>query len=194
MTSKAAKLRAKRIARLGGRPRKEDVDRYPSGKIKPSETEKETLSVGIAARKTHHGDKCASRDANAGYVIGRLYLDGRITETQKSAADEYAEAMARYYSLVGIPFPSPRAQVLFSIKGHDGEISSQMADRARRATNRMMELEGILLRCKDGPQVKTTVFNACIMDNEALRFMPDRQLMWLQTGLDEIHRHKTQGL
>jgi hypothetical protein len=50
-----------------------------------------------------------------------------------------------------------------------------------------MELEGILLKCEDGPQVKATVRNVCLMDIEGLRMMPERQMMWLRRGLDALH-------
>jgi hypothetical protein len=191
MASKAAKLRAKRTTRGAGRPRKENVERFPSGKIKPSETEKETISVAIEARKRMNGwdDKTAdtkAKDPRAGYVLGVLYLDGKITEDQLSAGDEYALAIARYHSLTGIQFPSARAQSLFSIKGHDGEVSESMAQRARDSSLKMMALRGVLLQCADGPQVSQTVHNATVMSFDNLRDMPPQQILWLRRGLNAL--------
>jgi len=191
MSSKAAKLRAKRAAQGAGRPRKEGVERYPSGKIKPAETEKETLSVAVAARKRTQGwseatpDK-AVLDPRAGYTLGLMCLDGKITEEQLEAGNEYALAIARYHRLVGIPFPSARAQSLFSIKGHDGEVSEELAARARSASNLMMRLQGILLQCVDGPQVRQTVNSVSVMDLQHLRDMPPQQLLWLRRGLSAL--------
>ena len=58
---------------------------------------------------------------------------------------------------------------------------------AREASNKMMSLEGALLKLQDGPRVKTTVFNTCVMDYEIMRTMSDTQLMWLKRGLREVH-------
>lgn len=191
MASHAEKLRRKRAAQGAGRPRKQNVDRYPSGKIKPAETEKETQSVAIQARKRVNGwsDKAAdtkAKDPRAGYLLGVLFLDGKITEDQLSAGDEYALAIARYHRLTGVPFPSARAQSLFSIKGHEGEVTESMAKRARDATNRMMSLQGILLQCADGPQVRSTIHSVAVMNYDHLRDMPPQQLLFLRRGLSAL--------
>lgn len=189
--SKAAKLKAKRA----GRPRKANAERHPCGKIKRQwsndnaireqhETEKEAMSVAVDARKRIHG---IEENTNlAGYVLGRIYLDKNINEEQRKAGDEFAEAMARYYRLTGVQFPSARAQSIGGIRGSDGEVPQSLADAARKATNKMMHLMGVLMRCKDGPQVKTTVFNVCLMDYDNLRTMPDTQMALLRRGLDAL--------
>lgn len=187
MASKAAKLKLKRTARAG-RPRKENVERYPSGDIKRSETQKEVMSVAIDARKRLH--RVEGHDPLAGYTLGRMFLDGKISKHHLEAGDEYAEIMGRYYRAVGIPYPSARAQSLFSVKGHEGEITDSIAKRARAASDRMMEVEGLLLRLEDGPQVKRTIFNLCVMDYEHLRDMPEQQLLWLKRGLNALHADK----
>jgi len=184
MASQAERLRRKRAAQGAGRPRKEGVERYPSGDIKRHETEKEVLSVAMEARKRIHG--LSENNALAGYTLGRMFLDGSVSEEQRKAGDEYAEIIARYHRTVGIPAPSARAQSLFSVKGHDGEVTDSLAKRARDASNRMMEVTGILLRCEDGPQVKGTVHNLCVMDYEHLRGMSPQQLLWLKRGLNAL--------
>jgi len=194
MTSKAAKLKSHRIKQrqYAGRPAKEGVERYPSGQIKHTEREKEVRAVAIEARqRVYFKGKEVSNDMvaspYAGYTLGRMFLDGRITECEREAGDEYATQMVRYYGLTGISFPSARAQSLFSIKGFDGETTSARARMAREASNRMMALEGILLRLEDGPRVKTTIYNTCLLDLEIMRTMPDSQLNWLKRGLKELH-------
>lgn len=182
MTSVAERRRNK--IKLG-RPRKEGVDRFACGKVKPSETEKETKSVAIAARVKHHGDIDVANPLS-GYVLGRIFLDGKISDDQRKAGDEYAEDIARYHKLVGIPFPSARAQSLFSIKGYDGDVTEDYAAKARRASNRMMEVTGILLRCQDGPQVRATAYNVCVMSHDHLRDMPAQQMLWLRRGLQAL--------
>lgn len=190
MTSKAAKLKHKRISR--GRPRKEGAERHPCGKIKQDwsqqESEKDAMSVAMVARGRIHG--LNENNALAGYTLGRIFLDGKIQQHQREAGDEYAEEMVRYYRLTGIPFPSARAQSIGGIRGSDGEVSQTRAEAARRASNRFMQLEGLLLRCEEGPQVKMTVYNVCVMDYEVLRTMSERQMLWLRRGLDALHVDK----
>lgn len=191
--TKASKLRAKRSR--AGRPRKEGVERYPSGDIKRSETQKETMSVAVGARRRIDGwsDKTSDETVKsqfAGYTLGRMFLDGRITEEQRKAGDEYAEIHARYRRLVGLPAPSARAQSLFSIKSHEGEQTESITQKARKASNAMMEVEGILLRCVDGPQVKQLIFNLSVMDYEHLRGVGEQQLLWIRRGLMALAKRK----
>jgi hypothetical protein len=187
MASRAEKLRSKRASRSAGRPRKENVERFPSGKIKPFETEKETQSVAIEARRRVHGLQDRSdaevKSDYAGYVLGRIFLDGKISKDLLEAGNEYALAIARYHRLTGIAFPSARAQSLFSIKGHDGEVTANMAQRARESSLKMMKLHGVLLQCADGPQVRSTVHSVAVMDLDHLRDMPAQQILFLRRGL-----------
>lgn len=132
-----------------------------------------------------------ARNPRAGYLLGVMCMDGKITESQLEAGDEFALAIARYYRLTGIAFPSARAQSLFSIKGHDGETTASEAARARDAANRMMALRGVLLQCVDGPQVSSTVWNVAVMDLDHLRDMPAMQVVWLRRGLEAL---KNSGL
>jgi hypothetical protein len=187
MTSKAEKLRLKRRS-SAGRPPKQDVERYPSGKIKPSETIKETLSTAMWGRKNVH--KLETDSPFAGYTLGRMFLDGKITDEERKAGEYYADCMARYYSSVGIPHPSPRAQNFGTIRGHDGDVTESQQTRARRASNKMMELEGLLCGLPSGRQIKTTIFNLCIMDYENMRSMPVQQLLWLKDGLRALRMHQ----
>lgn len=194
MGGKAVKVK-RRANKGSGRPRKEGVERYPSGDIKRSETQKEVMSVAIDARRRVDGwgEKVSDdtvRGQLAGYTLGRMRLDGNITEEQLKAGDEYAEIMARYYRLVGVPFPSARAQTLFSIKGHDGDVTESITDRARRASNAMMEVTGVLLCCLDGPQVKQIIHNLVVMDIEHLRGVGPQQLLWIRRGLSALADRK----
>jgi hypothetical protein len=194
MAAKAQKLRTKRANRGAGRPRKEGVERFPSGKVKPSETQKETMSVAIDARRRIHGMEAANDDMikkqYAGYTLGRIYLDGKITEEQLMAGDEFSIVVERYFRMTGAPSPNPRAQSLFNVAGHDGEQTDDQASRARRATNKMMELQRVLLLCEDGPQVKSTVYNVVVLDLDHLRGMHPQQMLYLKRGLNALKDHK----
>lgn len=187
MAGKLGKPQIKRKSQRG-RPPKQDVERYPGGKVKPSETVKETLSTALWGRKNVH--KLETDSPFAGYTLGRMFLDGKITDEERKAGEYYADCMARYYSSVGIPHPSPRAQNFGTIRGHDGEVSESQQTRARRASNKMMELEGLLCSLPSGRQVKTTVFNLCVMDYENMRSMPLAQLLWLKDGLRALRMHQ----
>jgi hypothetical protein len=193
MGGKSTKLKVKRT-NGAGRPRKEG-ERYKSGDVKRSETQKEVMSVAIEARRRVDGwsEKVTDETVKspfAGYTLGRMFLDGRITEDQRKAGDEYAEIISRYHKLTGIPFPSARAQSLFSVKGHDGEQSESHTTKARRASNAMMEAIGILLRLEDGPQIRALIHNLVVMDYEHLRGMGEQQLLWVKRGLNAFAKRK----
>lgn len=185
MVSMAERLRVKR-SRSAGRPRKEGVERFPSGQIKHSETEREVRAVAIDALKRIHGvDYHAS--GYSGYTLGRLFLDGRISDWEREAGDEYASWMSKFYGVVGYQFPSARAHSLFSVGGFGAETSPERARMAREMSDRAQKLEGVLLTRASGPQIRTTVYNTCLLDLEIMRTMPDTQLAWLKVGLKEIH-------
>jgi len=189
MTSKSLKLRTKRRS-SAGRPPKPDMERFPGGKIKPSETQKETKAVALWARKNIHG--IDGDDPHAGSTLGRLFLDRKISEEERKAGEYYAECMARYYSATGIPHPSPKAQNFGTVRGHDGDVSESQQTRARRATNRMMELERLLLSRPNGPRIKSTLFGLCVEDLDILRAMPPMQMAWARQGLEALAHYKAQ--
>jgi len=188
LASKLLKLRTPKRRSSAGRPPKEGAERFPSGQIKPSWTEKEARSVVVEARQRLHGANM-NESPLAGYTLGRIRLDGHITDEQLAAGDAYAEAIARYHRLTGIPFPSARAQTLFTIHGHEGDISADKANRARQASNKMMELTGLLLRCEDGPQVRAMTYNIAVMDHDHMRKLAGQQKVWLRRGLQALHDH-----
>lgn len=189
MTSQGEKMRRLRLrqAQGAGRPRKPG-DRYPSGKLKPSETEAEVKSVAIAAAKRIHQIDTDGKDGLHGYTLGRMFLDKKISHEELQAGNWFTEQVERYYRAVGIPSPNPRAQDLLAVRGSDGEVSQSAQDRARRATNMFMRLETVLGSI--GAGVKSTVFNVCVMDMEGLRLMPASQLALLRAGLRALLKAK----
>ena len=132
--SKADKLRRLRIrqqSRPGPKPK--EGDRYPSGDLRPYETERETMAVVMAQRAKLGYDLEQQKDERAGYTLGRMLLDGKITSAEFEGGQWFIEHMERYYRATGIPSPNPRAQDLtrVQIKGHDGELSESQQDRVR---------------------------------------------------------------
>lgn len=194
MTSQAERLRSKRIKQ--GRPRKQGVPRHPCGQIDKSyakaETEREVKSIVMEARIRVHELKRAPQEdvlAYGGYTAGRLYIDQRITKQQLEAGNQYAIVAYRYCLATGIPFPTARAQELGRVRGYQGEETATAQERATQASNDMMRLVGVLAQCQEGPQVKQTVHNLFVMDEEAMRLMPERQLEWLTRGLNALIMH-----
>jgi len=186
--SNGAALRNKRLKQriAAGRPRKEG-ERYPSGDIKRSETQKDVLGVVTEARvRLHNIPIDLIRDQKAGSTLGRMCIDKKVTDEEYKAGFWYAEEMERYYRATGIQSPNPRAQDLFAIHSHDGEVSTDAQTRARKASSRFIRLETVLLSCQSGPQVRTTVFNVCIHDIEHLRMMSSFQLDLLKRGLQAL--------
>ena len=203
-----ARTKARRRAKGGLKP-VPGVRRFPSGDIyitkemrrqrenearELTESEKaDAMSVVVQMRQRVHGASPATaKRPEWGYVLGRIYLDGKlgsldgIGKVRHDAGTRYADALAKYHGLTGIPFPSARAQNLFSVHGYDSDMSENRASAARRASNRRMELEGILLRLPQGRRVASTVYNVCFMDLDAARDWPPHMMGYLRTGLDAL--------
>lgn len=154
------------------------------------------MSVAIDMRQRVHGACTATaRRPEWGYVLGRIYLDGKlgsmegIGKMRLEAGTRYADAMARYHGLTGMPLPSARAQNLFSVHGYDGETSAELAKAARRASDRRMEIEGVLLRLPNGRHVASAVHSVCFLDLDESRGWPDHMMAYLRRGLAELGLH-----
>lgn len=141
------------------------------------------MSVAVNARQAHH-KVCSviykGRDL-AGFTLGRLHLDRKITEPELEAGIWFAEWDARYRAAVGLKPANVQAQNLLKVKGYEGEETETMQQRATKASNMMMKMDGILVRA--GVGVKQTVRNVCVEDIEELRLMGSAQLRLLKTGL-----------
>jgi len=163
-----------------------------------TEAEKaDTMSVVVETRQRVHGACTATaRRPEWGYVLGRIYLDGKlgsmegIGKMRLEAGIRYADTLARYHGLTGIPLPSARAQNLFSVHGYDGETSAEIAKAARRASDKRMELEGVLLRLPNGRHVASAVHSICFLDLDEARLWPDHMLAYLRSGMDAIILHE----
>ena len=194
--SKAAKLRDKR-----GRPPMPANTREPNGRksrrkkgvaMRQLENEAEIMETALETRMRRAlglGEVITKAEANdqlRGSVLGLMKLDGTITRDQYDAGHRYAEIKWRYHKLTGIPFPSARAQNLFSVHGFDGDVSESRALAARAASNQMMECEGWLL-CKGvngRPRIiLDCVNNVCVLDIEEARLWPEHMISLLKRGL-----------
>jgi len=112
-------------------PKKQSVKREPNGKISRrvqevakrfydnlEREEVQTLSVAIEARERLHSlDKSSSRDQKAGSFIGRLCLNGVVSNDQYEAAMTWLEERAAYLVAVAAPREHPGAVDLNRVQG-----------------------------------------------------------------------------
>lgn len=151
------------------------------------ETQRQARETAVSARMRVYGvsEEIAAKQ-EAGTALGLLALDGKITGIQKEAGKRYSLDMERYYRCSGVPFPSARAMDMFAVRGYQGETTQQEADAARRATDKMMHLEGLLLRCNGGRQVKEKVFQVCVLDELQSRNWNGLTIGLLKSGLNAL--------
>ena len=210
--SKAA-TRGEKLRRRRGRPLLPANDREPNGKpsrrtasIEERERYLEHLNMAVAlqARSTKLGIVPAvARDPRWGYLLGRMFMDGNVTESQHEAGVRYAQDMARYYGLSGFPFPSARSAFLFPVKPSEERVDKDSlrtsaptpeskAEAAKAATERMTELRTLLLAAGDintGRRVLHTVNVVCVEDIDELRTLNEAMKAWLKRGLNALARH-----
>lgn len=152
--------------------------------------ELDTMHTAASTRMRHFNVTMEQAiDPRRGYVLGRMFLDGTINQRQHDAGLRYAEDMARYYGLTGVPFPSPRAQNLFAVRGSGGDDSAGKAHQAREARDKMNALRAVLLACGDlntGRRVEHTVKLVCIEDIDERRSLPPNMRAWLVRGLNAL--------
>lgn len=145
----------------------------------------EAVAVGRAQRVKLGIPESAALDPRLGYELGRLRVLHSITERQHEAGLRYADDMARYYRLKGIPYPSPRAQDLASNRGGSGEDSDSRATAARKAGERMATLRDHLLRTDDiatGRNVLRIVNDVAVLDRDCMA----HHAHWLRRGLNRL--------
>lgn len=140
----------------------------------------------------------------AGSVLGRLYLDrrNRITEAMYIAGMRMGEDYHRYYRLAGIGMPTPQA---FDISGRaraldpeayrpkDGEVKGKELlpddphEQLRRATDRMMKVEGVLGQVDEAGRPVTTVCKAVCIRDEVIYH--NHMIEFLKRGLRALVDH-----
>lgn len=99
-----------------GRKRKTNVVRDASGKSRG-----ERFDPSLIFNQPHRRDCPQPWDDKAGYPLGRLLLNGLITDGQHRAGNEYAAVVYSYARTMGIPMGSPRACSMSEyISGREG--------------------------------------------------------------------------
>lgn len=105
MTKRTKHMRKHRLNRTG-RPRKKEAERNASGRITKrwadGETEKDAMSVGIAARMRIYGvDADTAKQPYITDVLERMVLDNAIDRRQCDALKEFREAHNAYQRAIG---------------------------------------------------------------------------------------------
>lgn len=187
--TKAAKIKGKR-----GRPRL-DVEREPGGR--PSRRIDDVANAARevvrnrrireeAARGKTLSEKAAD-DPRRGYVIGRMLLDGTISQAEHDAALKFARLKQDYYIAAGIPFPNAQAQDLFKVRGMPAEETDMMRKRAGELAGKYVGIEGALRSLPGCHHYAAHAVNeAAFMDNEYARDWPDHMIEYLRRGLREL--------
>ncbi len=92
-----------------GRKRKPGL-RYPCGKLKREETEREAMATALGARQRHYGVTTAqARDPRLGSSLGRLNLQALISDPQYDAGVKFAQLHQAHHAIIGLPAPNPRS-------------------------------------------------------------------------------------
>lgn len=128
-------------------------------------------------------------DPRRGYTLGLMWLDGSIQDFHHEAGIRYAQDVTRFLGLKGLPFPSPRAQNLFAVRGHDGEESESRIEAAQKAQERFNKLRKVLLEVGDidtGRKVERKVAEVCVQDIIEARKWPESTLLLLRKGLNAL--------
>jgi hypothetical protein len=215
--SAGAKKRAKR-----GRSLLPANDREPNGRksrranaveLRAEQTEAEVKSVARERRIREDNivpfrgkdGKVVSAESQAddprrGYVLGLLWLDGRITQEEHDIGLKYAEDMGRFYGLTGVQFPSARAQNLFAIRGGGGDDSENRVEAAKRARAKAYELQRVISGTSEakgalrfdigtGRKVEHAVKHLALLDVPEARKWPPFMIALFRKGVSALRRH-----
>jgi hypothetical protein len=132
-------------------------------------------------------------DPRLGYVAGQMWHDHAITQRQHEALERFCADMARFYASSGVPFPSARAQSLFSVRGHSGDESDDRAEMARKArikANTMRDMLIGTIPCPNGTKVQIdmgrkiihALTQVAILDIPEARGWPEHMMVLVRKG------------
>ena len=133
-----------------------------------------------------------ARDPRRGYTLGLMLIDHTINQRQHDAGVKFAEAMARFHGLTGVPLPNPRAQNLFAVRGNEGDESESKVDAAKNARRRYNEARDVLLsvgHIDEGRHVIHAVTEVAYLENMHARRWPEHMLWYIRRGLNRLADH-----
>ncbi|MGQ3671802.1 hypothetical protein ACT6QG_05335 [Xanthobacter sp. TB0136] len=163
--------------------------RFPNGQLRPGyrkrETEQEATAIARAYRSRLVGATNAMRP-EAGYSLGRVYLQGLITSPLHEAGLQYAALVEAWQRVQGLPSPFPAAMDLSGVRGLT--LYSSPADAAiKRITNDYMKMQTALSDA--GRKAIGTVREVCLYDGdcadiESLKLGLTSLAKFFKTGVD----------
>lgn len=157
-------------------PRKRVLDRprYPSGKLKP-----EVAAPTIVRRILNDAIRGAANPL-LGSTLGRLRLSDQIDNDQLAAGTRFAEIVANWYRVQGMPSPFPKSATLQVGLGRSlsADAPADVIDAAGKAYRSAMKaLEGA------GRGAQRAVVSVAVMDRTTL------DLVGMRAGLDALSAH-----
>jgi hypothetical protein len=170
-----------------GRPKKKGVDRYPGGSIvneQRGEKPEERTAVVLAQRTKAVGKKHAA-DPLAGFELGRLKLNGIISERQMRGGIYWAQSIDRYGRLMGFPSPFPQALDYGAVGGR-GEAREPAADQVRAASQDVTVTATIV--GQHGRAVSAACREVCVLETDTTHW-PSHTFEALRKGLDALAEH-----
>lgn len=180
------------------------TDRAPDGRrserlasvaARQAQSERAAREVVVSARIRHLSTpkhvitEAQALDPRRGYTLGNLLLDSMITQRQHDAGVKMGEDFSRYLGLKGLPFPSARAQNLFSVRSSSDEEPKSRGEAAKRVSEQIQAIRNVLLRVGDintGRKVLSACNSVCVEDIEQARTWPEPMMLLLRKGLNKL--------
>jgi hypothetical protein len=159
--------------------------RYPSGDRRRDERSKEYSPSAI--KRMTSAAVAGMHDPEWGTVIGRLYLEGKLTSAQYATGKRWAATWAEYCTATGIPSPNPKSLVIGAPTRSeppdpDSERGQAMTRLAKRAVKRFDAAHAELLKC--GMQAEAATRKLCEGLGETL--VGHEQFLHAKRGLDAL--------
>ncbi len=152
--------------------------------VQPTGEERETAArdTAIKARmRIYHVSGDEAQNPLRGYALGRLYLKGHINQKHLDAGEKFERDYQRYYRLLRIPSPSPRAQDVTRLGGEGVQFDP---DDIRQAAAAFIALEGVLGGADTAGRPVTTVTKRVCLQDEDIVY--PHMIGFLKKGLDAL--------
>lgn len=157
-----------------GRPRVADRPRYPSGKLKP-----EVAPPTVIRRLINEALRGAANPL-FGSQLGRYRLANKIDNHQLSAGMHFAEIVANWHRVQGLPAPFPKSATL-----QHGLGKSLSADAPAHVIEAVGDAYRAAMKALEqtGRPAQRAVVAVAILDRDTL------DLFGLKAGLDALATH-----
>lgn len=180
----------------GGRKRKSNVERDDAGKSRGERFDPQPF-LDQPHRKGHK-----ELEANQGFPLGRLFLNGMLTTDQLAAGNHYALCVYAYARTMGIPMGSPRSGALIGMQGGgfyrwegdegniDPEESRKRLDYVKTRYNDCHDALYELGRVhKRQHKILHVMREICVAEIEEKTIWADQQKLGdLRLGLNSVHK------